>query len=133
MVKKKGFTLIELTVVISIIAIISLISVPNYIKHINYARREEAINLGRQINLEVIDFEYNENEQNNNYRKIENYIKENLGIEVICKYAKDEEGEGLISVLYKSNDSDFECVMNVKKNNYEIFNGNKVLLYKSFK
>lgn len=47
--KKKGFTLIELIIVIGIIAIIAGFAIPNFIKVRNNAKIDADINLGRTI------------------------------------------------------------------------------------
>ncbi|NOH15261.1 prepilin-type N-terminal cleavage/methylation domain-containing protein [Clostridium cochlearium] len=47
--KKKGFTLIELIIVIAIIAIIAGFAIPNFIKVRNNAKIDADINLGRTI------------------------------------------------------------------------------------
>lgn len=47
--KKKGFTLMELIIVIAIIGIIALFAVPNFIAAKNNALKDSDVNLGRSV------------------------------------------------------------------------------------
>ncbi|UZQ50787.1 prepilin-type N-terminal cleavage/methylation domain-containing protein [Clostridium kluyveri] len=51
--KKKGFTLIELIIVIAIIAIIAAFAIPNFIRVQNNSKIDADVNLGRSIAHEV--------------------------------------------------------------------------------
>jgi len=79
MKKKKGFTLIELMVVISIILVLASFLVPKLTAYKDKAKDTKAINTGKQIQVAAIN-SYNENNESFNSNNLKEDIETFTGI-----------------------------------------------------
>lgn len=134
----KGFTLIELIVVISIISIITLIATPNYLKYRDYVIREEAINIGKGIYLSTLDY-YHINSKYSidskyDVESIKKFIQVDVGIPIegVEKQASEDY---ILDINYYSRDSICKCEVNLEGNKFKIFyikDNGESLIYKNY-
>lgn len=103
--KSKGFTLIELMIVVAIIGVLAAISIPLYTSYTNRAKRVEA-------EEQLMTVSTSEEDYFNNYRK---YIKESSDTNVLSKYYGAELGGAgtnknyTIEVTTSDSDSKYEA------------------------
>lgn len=103
--ESKGFTLIELMIVVAIIGVLSAVAIPLYTSYTNRAKRVEAEE--QLMNIASMEEDYF-----NSYRK---YVKEDSSTQILSKYYGAEVG-GTANKNYKievstsNNDSSYEAV-----------------------
>ena len=103
--KSKGFTLIELMIVVAIIGVLAAVAIPLYTGYTNRAKRVEA-------EEQLMTVATSEEDYFNNYRK---YVKEDSSTNVLSKYYGAELGGAgtdknyWIDVTTSDNDSKYEA------------------------
>ncbi|MBP5591749.1 prepilin-type N-terminal cleavage/methylation domain-containing protein [bacterium] len=103
--KSKGFTLIELMIVVAIIGVLSAVAIPLYTSYTNRAKRVEA-------EEQLMTVATSEEDYFNNYRK---YVKEDGSTNVLSKYYGAELGGSgtnknyVIEVTTTNSDSQYEA------------------------
>lgn len=92
MIKQKGFTLIEIIIVMAIISILSVVFITKIAKHVDDVKKTRVIEQARQIRMAVVTYEILSNEK---FSDIEvagsnkNTVKAALNFNGTKKYLKD--------------------------------------------
>lgn len=122
---KKGFTLIELMIVISIILVLVSFLVPKFIAYKDKAKDTKAINTAKQIQVAAIN-SYNENEDTFNPDKVRETIETFTGIK-----AENATCAGnTVKVEYKSDNEDYSVDIDLDSNNYTVNKKGKAIFPK---
>ncbi|MFD3157409.1 prepilin-type N-terminal cleavage/methylation domain-containing protein [Haloimpatiens sp. FM7330] len=117
---KKGFTLIELVIVLSIISIIAMIAAPKYLKYKQYAEKETALNLGRQIQLCVVNYEFKEELKEGASKETKDKLRSeianslNIGINNIKSIGISNENScNKVTTNYLNNKKEYRCIVKI--------------------
>jgi len=110
---KKGFTLVELVVVIAVIAILAAASVVTYIGVTNNAKKSTDAQVLQQVNNALILRETNEGEKPSTMYDALNVLNEDLGVSNL---------EKLLSASYKN----YEFAYDLEANRFVLLDGTKV-------
>jgi len=127
MKKKKGFTLIELMVVISIILVLASFLVPKLTAYKDKAKDTKAINTGKQIQVAAIN-SYNENNESFNSNNLKEDIEPFTGIKVDSA-SESKIGEA-VDVAYKSDNENYIVQIDLEGNSYSVKKDNKTIFPK---
>ena len=127
MKKKKGFTLIELMVVISIILVLASFLVPELTAYKDKAKDTKAINTGKQIQVAAIN-SYNENNESFNSNNLKEDIETFTGIKVDSA-SESKIGEA-VDVAYKSDNENYIVQIDLEGNSYSVKKDNKTIFPK---
>lgn len=127
MKKKKGFTLIELMVVISIILVLASFLVPKLTAYKDKAKDTKAINTGKQIQVAAIN-SYNENNESFNSNNLKEDIETFTGIKVDSA-SESKIGEA-VDVAYKSDNQNYIVQIDLEGNSYSVKKDNKTIFPK---
>ncbi|CAM2792907.1 MULTISPECIES: type II secretion system protein [Clostridium] len=127
MKKKKGFTLIELMVVISIILVLASFLVPKLTAYKDKAKDTKAINTGKQIQVAAIN-SYNENNESFNSNNLKEDIETFTGIKVDSA-SESKIGEA-VDVAYKSDNENYIVEIDLEGNSYSVKKDNKTIFPK---
>ena len=127
MIKKKGFTLIELMVVISIILVLASFLVPKLTAYKDKAKDTKAINTGKQIQVAAIN-SYNENNESFNSNNLKEDIETFTGIKVDSA-SESKIGEA-VDVAYKSDNENYIVQIDLEGNSYSVKKDNKTIFPK---
>ncbi|MCW6077241.1 type II secretion system protein [Clostridium sporogenes] len=127
MKKKKGFTLIELMVVISIILVLASFLVPKLTAYKDKAKDTKAINTGKQIQVAAIN-SYNENNESFNSNNLKEDIETFTGIKVDS--ASESKIEEAVDVAYKSDNENYIVQIDLEGNSYSVKKDNKTIFPK---
>lgn len=127
MKKKKGFTLIELMVVISIILVLASFLVPKLTAYKDKAKDTKAINTGKQIQVAAIN-SYNENNESFNSNNLKEDIETFTGIKVDSA-SESKIGEA-VDVSYKSDNENYIVQIDLEGNSYSVKKDNKTIFPK---
>ncbi|AJD29588.1 type II secretion system protein [Clostridium sporogenes] len=127
MKKKKGFTLIELMVVISIILVLASFLVPKLTAYKDKAKDTKAINTGKQIQVAAIN-SYNENNESFNSNNLKEDIETFTGIKVDSA-SESKIGEA-VDVAYKSDNENYIVQIDLEGNSYSVKKDNKTIFPK---
>ena len=114
-ISKKGFTLIELVLVMSLLAILYSILVPNYNYYKNKVKEKSAIVYGEQINSTVI-YSYGKNNGNYDTKIIRSELSKYTSIDVLDVFQDTEDNKN-IKVTFKANGEQYKF----NKNSLEDF------------
>ncbi len=125
--KKKGFTLIELMVVISIILVLASFLVPKLTAYKDKAKDTKAINTGKQIQVAAIN-SYNENNESFNSNNLKEDIETFTGIKVDSA-SESKIGEA-VDVAYKSDNENYIVQIDLEGNSYSVKKDNKTIFPK---
>lgn len=125
--KKKGFTLIELMVVISIILVLASFLVPKLTAYKDKAKDTKAINTGKQIQVAAIN-SYNENNESFNSNNLKEDIETFTGIKVDSA-SESKIGEA-VDVAYKSDNQNYIVQIDLEGNSYSVKKDNKTIFPK---
>lgn len=118
--RKKGFTLIELIISLSIVMVLSSFLVPNVKKQIDRAKKLKAINEGRQIYMSIVNG-YIEDYDELSVDNLTENIKELTGIEL--SEGNIEIDDDVITVGYNVNKNDYSLKFNIEETGFAIKNG----------
>jgi type IV pilus assembly protein PilA len=91
-IKLKGFTLIELIVVISIIAILGGILIPKYVLYVNKAKEAKIEQVGRMIFTSSMRCYLNDEAFNKD--DVDNAVKEDIGMDGLKITIEDPSEDG---------------------------------------
>ncbi|EDU36915.1 pilin [Clostridium sporogenes] len=127
MKKKKGFTLIELMVVISIILVLASFLVPKLTAYKDKAKDTKAINTGKQIQVAAIN-SYNENNESFNSNNLKEDIETFTGIKVDSA-SESKIGEA-VDIAYKSDNENYIVQIDLEGNSYSVKKDNKTIFPK---
>ncbi|WP_251859474.1 type II secretion system protein [Clostridium sp. Marseille-Q2269] len=127
MKKKKGFTLIELMVVISIILILASFLVPKLTAYKDKAKDTKAINTGKQIQVAAIN-SYNENNERFNSNNLKEDIETFTGITVDS--TNESQPGNAVDIGYKSDNENYLVQIDIKENTYTVKKDNKIIFPK---
>ena len=127
MKKKKGFTLIELMVVISIILVLASFLVQKLTAYKDKAKDTKAINTGKQIQVAAIN-SYNENNESFNSNNLKEDIETFTGIKVDSA-SESKIGEA-VDVAYKSDNENYIVQIDLEGNSYSVKKDNKTIFPK---
>ncbi|EKS4344111.1 type II secretion system protein [Clostridium botulinum] len=127
MKKKKGFTLIELMVVISIILVLASFLVPKLTAYKDKAKDTKAINTGKQIQVAAIN-SYNENNESFNSNNLKEDIETFTGIKVDSA-SESKIGEA-VDIAYKSDNENYIVQIDLQGNSYSVKKDNKTIFPK---
>jgi len=127
MKKKKGVTLIELMVVISIILVLASFLVPKLTAYKDKAKDTKAINTGKQIQVAAIN-SYNENNESFNSNNLKEDIETFTGIKVDSA-SESKIGEA-VDVAYKSDNENYIVQIDLEGNSYSVKKDNKTIFPK---
>ncbi|NFQ85397.1 type II secretion system protein [Clostridium sporogenes] len=127
MKKKKGFTLIELMVVISIILVLASFLVPKLTAYKDKAKDTKAINTGKQIQVAAIN-SYNENNESFNSNNLKEDLETFTGIKVDSA-SESKIGEA-VDVAYKSDNENYIVQIDLEGNSYSVKKDNKTIFPK---
>ncbi|MBU5300644.1 type II secretion system GspH family protein [Clostridium sporogenes] len=127
MKKKKGFTLIELMVVISIILVLASFLVPKLTAYKDKAKDTKAINTGKQIQVAAIN-SYNENNESFNSNNLKEDIETFTGIKVDS--ANESKIGEAVDVAYKSDNENYIVQIDLEGNSYSVKKDNKTIFPK---
>ncbi|ENK1242439.1 MULTISPECIES: type II secretion system protein [Clostridium] len=125
--KKKGFTLIELMVVISIILILASFLVPKLSAYKDKAKDTKAINTGKQIQVAALN-SYNENNESLNTSNLRKDIETFTGF--IVDSASESSGGKAVDVAYKSDNENYIVQIDLEGNSYVVKKNNKTIFPK---
>ncbi|EPY2271244.1 type II secretion system protein [Clostridium sporogenes] len=125
--KKKGFTLIELMVVISIILVLASFLVPKLTAYKDKAKDTKAINTGKQIQVAAIN-SYNENNESFNSNNLKEDIETFTGIKVDSA-SESKIGEA-VDVAYRSDNENYIVQIDLEGNSYSVKKDNKTIFPK---
>lgn len=125
--KKKGFTLIELMVVISIILVLASFLVPKLTAYKDKAKDTKAINTGKQIQVAAIN-SYNENNESFNSNNLKEDIETFTGIKVDSA-SESKIGEA-VDIAYKSDNENYIVQIDLEGNSYSVKKDNKTIFPK---
>lgn len=124
--KHKGFTLIELMLVIALIAILYSVLVPNYKYYNNKVKAKSAVIYGQQINSAVM-YSYGENNGVYNMKKIREAINNYTSVNVLNVY-QENNNKIDVSVSFEFNGEEYKFI---KKsiNSFELINSKGKAIY----
>lgn len=118
---KKGFTLIELMLVISIIIIIAGFIFPKFIKYEEKAKEVKAINAAKQIYTAAMSiYSYGSSSPTND--EIKDSVNELTGEDVDVNT-----GTSTINITYESDSKTYTISINVADGGYTVQNGTETL------
>ncbi|WP_338626893.1 prepilin-type N-terminal cleavage/methylation domain-containing protein [Clostridium baratii] len=92
MIKQKGFTLIEIIIVMAIISILSVVFITKIAKHVEDVKKTKVIEQARQIRMAVVTYEMLSNEKFSDIEVVgsdKNTVKAALNFSGTKKYLKD--------------------------------------------
>lgn len=122
MSRKKGFTLIELMVVMSIIVVLASFLVPKFIAYKQKAKDTKAISTAKQIQVAAMS-SYNENDDKFETSVLQEDIKKFTGVS--CNISGDED---CVNITYPSDNKNYIVKVNANDNGYKVTNSdNKVI------
>ncbi|MFV3013724.1 type II secretion system protein [Clostridium botulinum] len=127
MKKKKGFTLIELMVVISIILVLASFLVPKLTAYKDKAKDTKAINTGKQIQVAAIN-SYNENSETFNSNNLKEDIETFTGI--IVDSASESKVGKAVDIAYTSDNGNYIVQIDLEGNNYTVKKNSKTIFPK---
>lgn len=116
---KKGFTLIELMVVVSIIIILSGFLFPKISGYKSKVQRVEAIDTARQVYTAVMT-SYIEKDDKLDTENINTSLKELIGGDISCTVI----GDNIVSAEYTCGKEKYNLNINVDKSSYNLKVGN---------
>jgi type IV pilus assembly protein PilA len=114
--KKKGFTLIELIIVMSIILVMASFLIPKFNGYRAKAQRLKVVDTGRQIYLAVMD-SYIEGNESFSQQGIAKTKEELLGIDNI---EFDESSKNVMSVKYEVDKKQYYLEFNTTSTGFKI-------------
>jgi len=114
--KKKGFTLIELIIVMSIILVMASFLIPKFNGYRSKAQRLKVVDTGRQIYLAVMD-SYIEGNESFSEIDISKATKELLGIDNI---EVNESSENVVTVKYEVDKKQYYLEFNKTSTGFKI-------------
>jgi type IV pilus assembly protein PilA len=118
---KKGFTLIELMLVISIIIVISGFIFPKFIKYEEKAKKVKAINAAKQIYTAVMSI-YSDGSSSLNESNIKNSVKDLTGDNVDANI-----GTNIINITYRSDNKPYTLIINTADGGYTVKDDTKAI------
>ncbi|WP_163248591.1 type II secretion system protein [Clostridium niameyense] len=120
--RKKGFTLIELMVVMSIIIVLASFLVPKFISYKQKAKDTKAISTAKQIQVAAMS-SYNENDDKFETSVLQEDIKKFTGVS--CNISGDE---NCVNITYASDNKNYIVEVNANDTGYKVTNSdNKVI------
>lgn len=117
--KKKGFTLIELIISISIIAILGSILVPNISSYVTKAKDQKAKNIGALIFSSSMRSYMKEDKFDK--EKVQDNISEDLNVRDVEVNVENPIDDNTLNVDFKCNNLNYEVEINGRKATY-VFN-----------
>lgn len=117
--KNKGFTLIELIVVMAIILVLSSFLVPKFNGYRKKAERLRAIDMGRQIYYVVVA-SYSENNGDFDKNVISGNLDNLLGLRNVTVSKTTDTTDNKINIGYKIDNKDYSMNFNDTENNITI-------------
>lgn len=116
-IKKKGFTLVELIVVMAIIITLISFTVPKVIGYEKKAKEIKAINTAKQMQT-AVETLYVRNGKNENSVLL-NDLKELISVE-ISEVKVNPENNNELSIVYKSDNMDYLANINIESNSLTV-------------
>lgn len=108
---KKGFTLIEIVIVISVILVLGSLLLPKYNGYKNKADNLKIVDTGRQIYLAAVE-SYTGGNDDFDADEVKEAAKELIGIDDIEVTKEDEDGTEEISIKYTIDSKNYFLVFN---------------------
>lgn len=127
--KHKGFTLIELMLVIALIAILYSVLVPNYKYYNNKVKDRSAVIYGQQINSAVM-YSYGKNNGVYDMKKVREAINNYTSVNVLD--VSEENNKIDVSVSFEFNGEEYKFIKKfIKKsiNSFELINNKGKAIY----
>jgi type IV pilus assembly protein PilA len=130
--KKKGFTLIEVIVAVTIVVVLASLSVPKVTGYINKARNAKIINIGKQMYTAVM-WSYGEQGNTINETQINNTIAGIISLSSVPTVTKATDDRS-VTITFTSDSAVCTIVITPEENNYlisknsiGIFNSNGIV------
>lgn len=117
--KKKGFTLIEIIVAVTIIIILSALAVPKVSGYISKATDANVISKGKQI-YNAAMWSYSEQGGTFNEQKITDAVIKTTSITLADGTVKPDSDGKSVNIDFKNNNKDYELSIDADSNNYKI-------------
>lgn len=112
----KGFTLLEVMIVISIISILAGFLIPKFIGYENKAKTVKAINTGKQI-YNAVMCAYGDNGSDLTVLDVANSVTDLVGINV-GGTGEVVKGDNMITVNYPSDSNNYSVVVTLSEGSY---------------
>lgn len=120
--KSKGFTLIELMLVVTIILILMSFLIPKFSSYQNKARSTKAINTAKQIQTAVMA-SYGDQDGKFDIEDIKKDIGDLTSVEKLTDVKQVGEGQQCIEVQYESDNKPYTVNINAADNTCTVSNG----------
>lgn len=123
---KKGFTLIELIVTLSIMGILASIAVPRLTGYVDKARTTKAITIGKQFQMSSL-WSYSEMSNRFDSNNLVETLKTATGIQGISLSSIKSITDKTVSIAYSSESKSYILNINMNDNNYTITEGGVII------
>ena len=119
--KKKGFTLIEVIIAVSIVVILASLSVPKVTGYIDKAKDAKALTCGKQLYTAAM-WSYNEQGNKFDSTQVLNTITASTGINVTASSIAVTDTNN-VTINFSSDNKSYSIAINASANSYIISNG----------
>ena len=102
---KKGFTIVELVIVIAVIAILAGIMIPTFGSIIDKANESEALQKGRALYMEIYAEDLTDGKIDNKSNNVDIDLDTLLGDDHKCTYSGSTAADGTVTISFTYDDS----------------------------
>lgn len=127
--KKRGFTLIELMLVVSIILVLMGFLIPKFSSYQEKAKVTKAVSTAKQIQTAAMA-SYGDNEGKFNSADVKSNVESLTSAESVNVENLLNDGQS-IDITYKSDDKDCKVTINAVQNSFTVIYGTKTVYPKS--